>query len=165
MESARFGRRFLLGFSPALLVAVAFLVYPVYVIRPFRRQGPGELLVALTAIRYRPLVEAVCVLAAAGAFVWYWRRERRKFRRAVSAVGVLAVLAVALLSRINIYELMFHPIDRPAFAAIRDTRLDSDERVIAVKLGGAARAYPIRGMSYHHVVNDTLGGVPIVATY
>jgi hypothetical protein len=32
-------------------------------------------------------------------------------------------------------------------------------------LGSAARAYPIRGMSYHHVINDELNHVPIVATY
>jgi Protein of unknown function (DUF3179) len=32
-------------------------------------------------------------------------------------------------------------------------------------VNGASRAYPIRQMGYHHVVNDTLGGVPIIATY
>jgi hypothetical protein len=34
-----------------------------------------------------------------------------------------------------------------------------------VRVAGIARAYPIRSISYHHVVNDTVGGVPIVATY
>ena len=29
----------------------------------------------------------------------------------------------------------------------------------------SARAYPIRSLSYHHVLNDMLDGVPIVATY
>ena len=37
--------------------------------------------------------------------------------------------------------------------------------MIAVKIGGEARAYPIRSMSYHHVVNDVVGGAAIVATY
>ena len=35
----------------------------------------------------------------------------------------------------------------------------------AIEVNGTARAYPIRGMSYHHIVNDTVAGVPIVATY
>ncbi len=37
--------------------------------------------------------------------------------------------------------------------------------VMAVHLGGEARAYPIRIVSYHHIVNDVVGGLPIVATY
>ena len=36
---------------------------------------------------------------------------------------------------------------------------------IAVTLGGESRAYPIREMGYHHVVNDRLHGLPIVVTY
>jgi hypothetical protein len=43
--------------------------------------------------------------------------------------------------------------------------LVSGDRVIGVVLGGAARAYPLRLMNWHEVVNDTLGGVPIAVTY
>ncbi len=45
------------------------------------------------------------------------------------------------------------------------SKLDKDEKVIAVKIGASARAYPIRGMSYHHIINDVVGNVAIVATY
>jgi hypothetical protein len=48
---------------------------------------------------------------------------------------------------------------------VQNTKLDGKEMVIAVNVGGAARAYPIRIISYHHIANDTVGGVPIVATY
>ncbi|MCA9286313.1 MAG: DUF3179 domain-containing protein [Phycisphaerales bacterium] len=41
----------------------------------------------------------------------------------------------------------------------------SSDRVIGVVVNGAARAYPIRLMNAHEVVNDTLGGEPIVVTY
>jgi len=44
-------------------------------------------------------------------------------------------------------------------------KLDDDEKVIVVKIGDAARAYPIRSISYHHVVNDVVGQEAIVATY
>jgi hypothetical protein len=37
--------------------------------------------------------------------------------------------------------------------------------VMAVKFGADTRAYPIVEMAYHHVLNDTVGGVPIVVTY
>jgi hypothetical protein len=60
---------------------------------------------------------------------------------------------------------MFHPMGRPNFVAATDTKLDGAEMVMAVHIAGEARAYPIRIVSYHHIVNDVVGGVPIVATY
>ena len=148
-----------------LAASLACLAYPIYVIRPFRAQGARELMVALTVIRYRPAVMAACALFALVALVRYWRGEGRWLRRTASAAGVLVVCAAALLSRVNIYELMFHPLDQPTFASADKTKLDGDEKVIAVGRGRSARAYPIRVMAYHHVVNDVLDGVPIAATY
>jgi hypothetical protein len=60
---------------------------------------------------------------------------------------------------------MFHPDARPSFTAASGAHLDPDEKVIAVRIGAAARAYPIRNISYHHVINDTLDKAAIVATY
>lgn len=39
------------------------------------------------------------------------------------------------------------------------------DRVIGVSIGGEARAYPTRILSWHEVANDTLGGVPIAVVY
>jgi len=39
------------------------------------------------------------------------------------------------------------------------------DKVVGVVLGGAARAYPLRVLVWHEVVNDTVGGIPIVVTY
>ena len=55
-----------------------------------------------------------------------------------------------------------------AEAAARSRRgkylVDSD-RVIGVEIAGAARAYPLRLLVWHEVVNDRLGGRPIAVTY
>jgi hypothetical protein len=56
-------------------------------------------------------------------------------------------------------------LDHPSFTAASEVKLDGAEKVVAVRVGGEARAYPIRSMSYHHVVNDVVGGAAIVATY
>jgi hypothetical protein len=37
--------------------------------------------------------------------------------------------------------------------------------VIVVTVVGESRAYPIREMGYHHVLNDRLHQLPIVVTY
>jgi len=154
-----------LAITGSLAVSLFFLVYPVYVIRPFRHQGVQELQAALAVLRFRPEVMAVAVAVAVVSAVLHWRAQTRTLWRIAAVLGAAGVAILAGLSRINIYELMFHPIGQPAFVAAGETKLDGDEKVIAVAVGGAARAYPIRIISYHHIVNDVAGGVPIVATY
>jgi hypothetical protein len=165
MKTTTPGRKFLLYVVPCLLASFFLLVYPVYVIRPFRAQGVRELGVALFVARYRAPVMVALAAAVFAALIWYWRRERRWLRRTASAAAALAVGAMALASRVNIYELMFHPLGPPAFMAAGQSRLDGDEMVIAIQVGPVARAYPIRNISYYHIVNDLVDGVPIVATY
>ena len=165
MRPVRPGKGFWLTIAVCFLAALAALIYPVYVIRPFRAQGSRELMAALAVLRFRPPVVILCTIVSVAVFVRYWRRQPRWVYRVLGVVGVLAVGAVAVLSRVNIYELMFHPFDRPSFMPVADVKLEGDEKVIAVKVEGAGRAYPIRVISYHHVINDVVGGVPIAATY
>lgn len=148
-----------------ILVSLFCLAYPFYVIRPFRYQGPRELMMALAVMRVRPLIEIVCIVLAIVGLVWYWRREPQRLRRIAAIAGTFLVCAFAVFSHVNIDELMFHPDLHPTFAAIRQVKLDPTDNVLAVKFGGNARAYPIRLIAYHHIINDLVGGVPIVATY
>ncbi len=151
--------------SLCFAAALFFLVYPVYVIRPFRHQGPAELRLALEVLRVRPIFMIIAVSLTAIACAKYWLAVQARRRRALAMTASIAVLGFAALSRINIYEIMFHPIDRPEFVAETATKLEGAEKVIAVRIGDEARAYPIRSISYHHIVNDRLDGVPIAATY
>ncbi len=59
------------------------------------------------------------------------------------------------------------PIDNPAFLPVADNLdlLPASEPVVALDIGGDARAYPIRAMVWHEIVNDTVGGVPVAVTY
>jgi uncharacterized protein DUF3179 len=158
-------RNQLLTIAALFAISLFFLAYPLYVIRPFRHQGPRELALALQILRFRPGIEMICAVTALLAGFLYWRAQPKTLGR----IGVLAAVALVCLfagvSRVNVYEIMFHPMGRPSFAAAGDTKLDGAEMVMAVNQGGKARAYPIRIVSYHHIVNDVVGGVPIVATY
>ncbi len=50
--------------------------------------------------------------------------------------------------------------------AAQETRLDDREPVLTYEHPGeAARAYPIRYLMWHEIVNDVVGGVPIALTY
>jgi Protein of unknown function (DUF3179) len=59
------------------------------------------------------------------------------------------------------------PIDQPRPVGLRagDRFLSPREPVIAVRVGGAARAYPEQILVWHEIVNDTLGGRPVAVTY
>ena len=59
------------------------------------------------------------------------------------------------------------PIDNPKFVPIEGASAwrDDLEPVIVLELNGRARAYPIQILTWHEVVNDQLGGVPITVTF
>lgn len=65
----------------------------------------------------------------------------------------------------NSFEIMFHPYPAPAFADASTAQVEASDKVLAVRIGALARAYPIRIMGYHHIVNDMVGSVPIAVTY
>lgn len=158
-------RNSLLTLLIALAISLAFLAYPMYVIRPFRHQGSTELAIALRMLLLRPGVEMFCAVTAFLAGILYWRAQPKMLRKIGAAFAVLLVFAFTYISRINVFEIMFKPMGPPGFEAAKGSKLDGGEMVMAVNLGGEARAYPIRIVSYHHIVNDTVGGQPIVATY
>ena len=158
-------RRWGLLIAGCMAVSLFSLVYPIYVIWPFRHQGAVELQTALLVVRFRLVAVALSAVAALVAAVFYWRAQKRWGWRILSAAGTALVLLASILCRVNIYELMFHPVGKPDFAPASESKLDGAEMVIAVSLPHASRAYPIRIISYHHIVNDVLDGVPIAATY
>ena len=57
-------------------------------------------------------------------------------------------------------------LDYPAFVSADDADfLKSKDRVLGIELNGVARAYPIRILNYHEIVNDAFGGNAVVVTY
>jgi len=57
-------------------------------------------------------------------------------------------------------------VDDPKFVPVAEARhVRGDTPVIGVVIGGEAKAYPVHVMEYHQLVNDVIGGVPIVVTY
>ena len=57
-------------------------------------------------------------------------------------------------------------IDDPKFVPLDKVEgMVETEPVISLKIGGEAKAYPLRILIWHEIVNDTLGGVPVSVTY
>jgi hypothetical protein len=147
------------------LVAFAAFFVPMYVIRPFRAQGAAELAVALVVRRYGPWVALVSAVAGLAVATLLWRGAVHWRTRIGAAALSLFTLFFTALSHVNVYEIMFHPAGNPQFEAAEKAKIDKDDMVLSVSLGGESHAYPIRTMGYHHIANDWVGGVPIAATY
>jgi hypothetical protein len=58
------------------------------------------------------------------------------------------------------------PIDSPRFEKARSVGwLADDEPVIAVEVDGESRAYPVQILTWHEIVNDSFGTLPVTVTY
>ena len=55
--------------------------------------------------------------------------------------------------------------DPPFVAASRASFLKDNDRVLGVNLNGIAKAYPIRIMNWHEIVNDQFAGASVAVTY
>ncbi len=58
-------------------------------------------------------------------------------------------------------------IDQPVFINQQDASewLAANEPVVVLELNGEARAYPLQILTWHEVVNDTVGGEPVIVTF
>lgn len=56
-------------------------------------------------------------------------------------------------------------VTHPRFLASVHAKLPRNEPVVALELVGAARAYPVRYLVYHEIVNDVVDGHPVVVTF
>ncbi len=57
--------------------------------------------------------------------------------------------------------------EQACFDTIEEAEDDLTEKapVLAIEVGGDARAYPLGILTQHEIVNDVVGGVPVVVTY
>ena len=150
----------------ASLVSAAVVIVPALLLQPFKPQTVAAVAAAYRLRDLSPLLTAVVaglvLVAAAARF-----RRARLFGKVgyVLAVGITA--GAAWLARQNHFEWMFNPLKNPAYASVDEAQgfVDPSDMLIAVSVPGDAVAYPVRQMAYHHLVNDQIGGLPVVSTY
>ena len=149
-----------------LVVAVLVVVLaPIFLIMPFKAQTSRTMEISYLMRRWSPWLTVLASLLILTIAVKLWIGGRW-FGRIALVILLLPVLGATWLSRQNHFEWMFNPLPDPAYAKAADASFVNDnDRVLAVAMNGEAVAYPIRLMGYHHVVEDTVGGTPIVATY
>jgi len=115
--------------------------------------------------RWSPLVTIAAVIISSLIVGWLWRRTRW-FANVALIILMLPLFAATWFARQNHFEWMFHPLLHSAYAKVNEASfVGNSDMVLAVENNGEAVAYPVRLMAYHHLVQDVVGGTPIVATY
>ena len=57
------------------------------------------------------------------------------------------------------------PVYEPQFIAGRFAALDPEDLVIGVAINGESKAYPVGPLNFREMVNDVVGGVPILVSW
>jgi hypothetical protein len=151
-------------FTVSAMSAIAFFFVPAFIIRPFRHQSAAALDLAMALRQRAPWMTLAAALICLIFFLMLWQGARVWGKTAL-AISMLLVTCSAVMSRLNYFEWMFHPVDSPQFQAESESKLDKGEMILAVRFGADARAYPISQMAYHHILNDVVDGTPIAVTY
>lgn len=149
-----------------LLLSIVFVAVPVFLIQPFRPQTERALAISYLFRRWSPLATGIMLAAALALVIWQWGHARRWWGKALLVMVLLLSIVPAWFARQNHFEWMFNPLTHSAYVKTADAGFVRDsDMVLTVKINHEAVAYPVRLMAYHHVVGDTVGGIPICATY
>lgn len=94
-------------------------------------------------------------------------RARWHRRRKWLLILPLAILVgVVYMANFNMAaDHMFYQPNKLLMASAAQNEVDSQRLVIGVVNNGEAKAYPVRFLGYHHQVQDTVGGKPVIVTY
>lgn len=151
-------------FLASAAAGVGLFFVPAFIIRPFTHQTPTGLALAMALRQRAPwgTLTAALVCLVLALVLWGIVSKGRKI--VLASVMVLVAFS-AVMARLNYFEWIFHPVDSAQFESASVSKLDKGEMILAVRFGSDARAYPIREMAYHHVLNDVVGGVPVAVTY
>jgi hypothetical protein len=149
---------FWFGFFGLLLFEIA----NVYFIMPMpgsQRMNSIDLAYFLYSWRWLFRILFVSMIIA-GLFGARWRRKWLLILPLAILCGVVYMANFVMAA-----DHMFYQPKNLLMANASANKVDTGRLVIGVTLNGESKAYPIRFLGFHHQVQDTLGGKPIMVTY
>jgi hypothetical protein len=150
-------------FYIGLLGLALFEIFKVYFIMPMpgsQRMESIDIAYFLHTYRWylRGLFGLMTIIGSVDAFRIKWRW--------LPLIPLFAVLYVIYTFNFEmIADHMFLQPQKLSFKSHKETLLGDSSLVIGVAYNGEAKAYPVRYISYHHQVRDTVGGKAVMVTY
>ena len=91
-----------------------------------------------------------------------WKRKRKW----LLALPIVLLIAVVYMANFKMAaDHMFYQPQTKLMVTPLANKVDPERLVIGVVNNGEARAYPIQFLGYHHQLQDTVGGKPVIVTY
>jgi len=151
-------KTFYLGFIGLLLFEIA----NVYFIMPMPgSQRMNSIDLAYFLYSWRWLFRTVfAFLLLVGLFKTKWKR-----RWTILIPLILLAIVIYMANFRMAADAMFKQPETIVLSTAKTNMVDSNRLVIGVVNNGAAKAYPIRFLGYHHFVYDSIGGKDILVTY
>ena len=139
-----------------VILNLALVAAPAVPVMYLMRHTPAMIRLAYVAKMVGPAVTAIsCLIAAAFVYRWRW-----------SLVPLALFIGCAVLVRMNYVEQMFAPVFDAEMAEIGSFHdIQDTDMVIGVTIGGESRAYPVRYLAYHHMLNDRIGATALLPNY
>jgi hypothetical protein len=100
------------------------------------------------------------IMIVAGLFKATWKRKW------LLLIPIAIVATAIFMANFKMAaDHMFYQPDKLLLVNAGNNKVDSQRLVIGIVNNGEAKAYPIRFLGYHHQVQDTIGGKPVIVTY
>ena len=103
-------------------------------------------------------------LFAAMIFIGLFRSQWKRKWLLFFPIAIVAAV-VYMTNFVMAADAMFKQPKQLLLVSAGSNKVDSNRLVLGVSINGEAKAYPIQFLGYHHHVQDTVGGKPIMVTY
>ena len=103
-------------------------------------------------------------LFAAMIFIGLFRSQWKRKWLLFFPIAIVAVI-IYMTNFVMAADHMFYQPKKVLMVSSSENKVDSNRLVIGVANNGETKAYPIQFLGYHHQVQDTVGGKPMIITY
>lgn len=149
-----------------LLILLATEILRVYFIMPFPgSQKSNTIDIAYFISKYIWWIRLIGLILFVPPMIYIFRNS--KWWRKI-LLGIFVLLYAFIFYMFNfkfLADKMFYQPKNKMLAAVADNKMDSTKLVIGVTINGQSKAYPIEIIGYHHQVQDTISGEPVMVTY
>lgn len=149
-----------------LLLLFATEILRVYFIMPFPgSQMSNTLGLAYFIHQYVWIFRVAGILLLLSPLLQIFRKGKMWKRVMLSFILVLYAFVFYLFNFRFMADKMFYQPRNKNYATGSANKVPANNLVIGVQINGEAKAYPIEIIGYHHQVQDTIGGEPVMITY
>ena len=145
-----------------LIGLLLFEIANVYFIMPMPgSQQMNSIDIAYFLYKWRWIFRGLfAALIFIGLFRSQWKRKWSLF----FPIAIVAAV-IYITNFIMAADHMFYQPKKVLMVSSSENKVDTNRLVIGVANNGETKAYPIQFLGYHHQVQDTVGGKPMIITY